>query len=109
MNTDLQNDLIEVFDKIREQKIGNKIGEYDCANDEALKWIEETYGNSSKEAVIFLAGYLQGRPYPKVFDESIDSTVRGALLNYERQSQSDYIRSLEIKVRELEKRIKVTN
>ena len=41
--TDLQNDLIEVFDKIREQKIGNKIGEYDCANDEALKWIEEAY------------------------------------------------------------------
>lgn len=40
MNTELQNALIEVFDKIREQKIGNKYGEYDCANDDALKWVE---------------------------------------------------------------------
>lgn len=45
--TDLQNDLIKVFDKIREQKIGNKIGEYDCANDEALKWIEEVLVKSN--------------------------------------------------------------
>ena len=40
MNDDLQNDLIEVFDKIRAQKIGHKMGEYDCANDEALKWVD---------------------------------------------------------------------